>query len=164
MSATQSTDPDPLKTINVDLTPKQIEWLQRTAARQSRSVDQLVRSIITARMRSGKGGRVSRSGDGVPTPSRNASKSAETRTEGASEDESPSSIVESLRSTSKQLEDLTEDDVEADPSDLSDTLARLQARMDDEGGSDESETREEHVESVLLDRQNRSMFDLVEEE
>lgn len=165
MSAfTPNSDPDRLKSLDVELTPRQVAWLNREAEKQSLSVDRLVRSIITAQIRSGKGGPVSPSGEGVPQSSRHTSTSAEAPTEDASEDENTSSIVESLRSTTKQLEDLTEDEVEADPSDLSDTLARIQARVDDEDGSDERATRKKQVESVLLDRQKRSMFDLVEEE
>lgn len=162
---TPDRDPDRLKTLDVELTPRQVAWVQREAEKQNRSVDQLLRSILTDRIRREKRGAVSRSRTEAPSPSSRTSNSAAARVEDAStcEDKRASSVVESLRSASKQLEDLTEDEVEADPSDLSDTLDRLEAQMGEDGGSSEPAATQEESESVLLDRSSRSMFDLVEE-
>lgn len=163
---TLNIDPDELKTVKVKVTPRQLAWLQRTADEQNLSVDHVLRSIITNQIRSETGRVRPGSGDEHPQPSEHRSTGVTGRPpEGAEADNSPSSsIVDSLRSASEHLEDLTEDDIEADPSDLSDTLARLQARLEADGDSDASPGEQEGSTSGLLDRQNRSMFDLVEEE
>lgn len=160
---------DQLKSLQVELTPKQLEWLEEMADKRGLSVDHLLRSLITAQMREGNGipSFSSESGDGAPHA---ASTGVSERPPAAPEaggsstdenDDESTSIVESLRSASERLQDLTE---EKDPeqSDLSDTLTRLKAHMDSTSSSDDESPGD--PETTVLDNQDRSMFDMMEEE
>jgi hypothetical protein len=80
------------------------------------------------------------------------------------------SIVESLRSASERLQNLTDEDAEdggasddGDSNDLAesaqDTLDRLRSRLGRTGTDDEDDS-----ESVLTDNQVPSMFDMMEEQ
>jgi len=155
-------EPASLQSLEVELTPRQIEWLERQADERSLSVDHVLRTLITAQIRGSDAESPPPvpSGDGTPSAS-----DADPAPEGSDaptndEEDRSTSIVESLRSASERLQDLTdEDDEEEDSaaSDRSDTPARLTARRDaaDEDAEDED--------AVVLDDSGPSMFDLVED-
>jgi seryl-tRNA synthetase len=161
---------DQLESLRVELTPEQIEWLEETAAERGLSVDHMLRSIITAQMR-GVDDTPSvpeESGDGTShSASMNVSDNdtATTKQSEGKEDaerSNPPSIVESLRSASERLQDLTEEE-EAQESNLHDTLSRLRAHMGstndtDDDGSSNTPSR------TMLSNENQSMFDMMDDE
>ncbi len=168
-------DTDPMESLEVKLTPDQIQWLRTTAEERDLSVDHVLRTILNTQMReetetplppSGSGDSIPHSPNGQPTPSEATSSNegaddeSPRDNESPREDESPS-IVESLRSASERLQDLTEEDDDAKGSDLSDTLARLQARTDSDAEEDTQTTGSETV--LTNDSPNRSMFDMMED-
>jgi hypothetical protein len=167
-------DPAPLSSLEVKLTPRQIEWLEETADERGLSVDHVLRSLITAHIQGGEPAPASpsRSGDGVPRipevdPAPDVNQNPATDDEGpAAEEEAgtSSSIVDSLRSASERLQDLTDDD-ESESSDLRDTLSRLQSRAaaaSDAASSDETVSGADA--EVVVDDRSRSMFDMVEDD
>lgn len=166
---------DRLESLEVELTRKQVEWLREKADERNLSLDHVLRSVITAQIR-GQDETMEEtsppvSGDGqpsVPSPAapddtnREASTASDAAADNDADDDSPS-IVDSLRSASERLQDLTEQDDEAETPDPHDTLKRLQARLgEDPDTGDESE--EESPGTVILQNQNRSMFDMMEGE
>jgi hypothetical protein len=168
---------DHLEPREVELTTKQVEWLQQKADERDLSFDHMLRSVVAAQIRaqSGNEERPSAEGDGSPsdtaqvasegvTVSRDAE--SDPRTGPAADDEAesadPSSIVDSLRSASERLQDLTEEDEAAEAPDPRDILQRLQARLEGEADADEGE--DSSGGAVLVDDQSRSMFDMMEEE
>jgi hypothetical protein len=162
-------DTDQLESLEVKLTPKQIEWLKQTAAERDLSLDHVLRTILTAQMRDDEaaapppesGDSIPRSPDEQPTPSR-AEPKPTSDGDSPSEDDSPS-IVESLRSASERLQDLTEDEDDAKEPELHDTLARLRAH-DDNAPDAEADSKDHRPETILTDdTPSRSMFDMMEE-
>lgn len=170
-------DIDPLRSLEVELPPRQIDWLERKAGERGLSVDHVLRSIITAQIREANSEPApsSRSGDGVPQ-SPSVSPTPEGGRDAAADDaeDSPSSIVDSLRSASKRLQDLTDDDSETEPSsDLRDTLSRLQSYADTsseeassngEPSPDEGAPSTEETPDIVVDDHGRSMFDMIEDD
>jgi len=170
-------DSDRLESVEVELTSKQIEWLRKKADERDLSLDHVLRSVITAQIRAQDDsldeassrsrpttGQPSapppaRSGDGAVEASAPAGSSSSSETD--ADDGSPS-IVDSLRSASERLQDLTEKDDEAETPDPHDTLKRLQARLG-EGNDADDEPEGESPGTVILQNQNRSMFDMMEE-
>jgi hypothetical protein len=152
-----------LESIEVELTRKQVEWLREKADERNLSLDHVLRSVVTAQIRA-------QNGDGSasppPTPQNGQSSSTTSPDDGQADapaaDDSPS-IVDSLRSASERLQDLTEQDDAAETPDPHDTLARLQARLGEDEDTDETADQDPPG-TVLLDNQNRSMFDMMEEE
>lgn len=164
---------DHLASREVELTTKQVEWLEKKADEQGLSFDHMLRSIITAQIRAQSEGMDDPSslakGDGSPSDAAQvssdgvtASGDAANETEEDDERAGPSSIVDSLRSASERLQDLTEDDAAETP-DPHDTLQRLQARLGNESDPDDEAEDPSHG-TVLLDDQSPSMFDMMEEE
>jgi hypothetical protein len=148
---------DQLELIEVELTSKQIEWLDRKAEERSVSRDHMLRSLVTAQIRGTTEGRPRpSSGDGAPLSSTASKKTSD-------DDPESTTIVESLRSASKQLQDLTEDKETTEESELPDTLSRLRTRLNHSSESDESRS-DSSSETVLLDDAPQSMFDLMEDE
>lgn len=174
---------DQFESLLVELTPEQIEWLEETAAARGLSTSHMIRTIITARIRgandisqapgesvSGESG-PRKSGDGtVRPPSVNVSKTdapptahvEDTGTAGSgTEDEAdrtdPPSVLESLRSASNSLQNLTDGEEpkkektckaeDANESSLRDTLARLQVHMrgSSRQSASEKNASEEHT-------------------
>lgn len=163
---------DHLESREVELTTKQVEWLEKKADEQGLSFDHMLRSVITAQIRAQSEGMDDPSspakGDGSPSAAAQVSAdgvaaSDNESTETDDEDGGPSSIVDSLRSASERLQDLTEKDDEAETPDPHDTLKRLQARLG-EGSDADDEPDGESPGTVILQNQNRSMFDMMEEE
>jgi len=164
---------DQLKSLRVELTPKQIEWLEDTAAERGLSVDHMLRSIITAQMRglSETPSVPDESGDGTSRPTsmdvaeNGAAATNGSRDETESGSSDPPSIGESLRSASERLQDLTEEKEDDEPkeSGLHDTLARLQAHMDNTSDADK-ETSSNTPSKTMLGNENRSMFDMMDDE
>jgi hypothetical protein len=170
-------DTDPLRSLEVELTPRQVDWLEQKADERGFSVDHVLRSIITAQIRETNSEPVpsSRSGDGVPQ-SPDVNPAPEGGREAAADDaeDGPSSVVDSLRSASKRLQDLTDDGSEPEPSsDLRDTLSHLQSYADassdeapsngepspDEGAPSTGETAD-----IVVEDHGRSMFDMIEDD
>jgi hypothetical protein len=170
-------DTDPLRSIEVELPPRQIDWLERKADERGLSVDHVLRSIITAQIReaSSEPAPSSRSGDGVPrSPGVNPASGKDRDAAADDTEDSPSSIVDSLRSASERLQDLTNDDSEPEPSsDLRDTLSRLQSYADastedapsneDTSSGEGAPSTEETADTVVEDH-GRSMFDMIEDD
>jgi primosomal protein N' len=174
-------DTDQLESLEVTLTSEQIEWLRQTADERDLPVDHVLRTILTAQMRdenetaappSESGDSIPHSPDKHPTPSSaEAERSAtddvpetdeSSSNESSSEDDSPS-IVESLRSASERLQDLTEDEDDAKEPDRHDTLARLRAHAENAQDA-ENDATENDPETVLMDdAPSRSMFDMMED-
>ena len=155
---------DRLESLNVELTSKQIEWLREKADERGLSLDHVLRSVVTAQIRAqnesgDEAAPPAMSGDGQPA---SASTSTEETEERSTADDDNPSIVDSLRSASERLQDLTEQDEEVETPDPHDTLERLQARLGEDGTSTES-SGDENPGTVLLQDQNRSMFDMMEE-
>lgn len=158
-------DTGQLQSLEIELSPHQIEWLRQKADERGLSVDHMVRTILTAQMRDEDGDdavRSSESGDGVPHSHDDAPTPSVSGDDEMGEEDDETSIVESLRSASERLQELT-DDEEGDTadSDLPDTLSRLQGRIDTPSDSDDSEDDPGTV--LLDDNPSRSMFDMVEE-
>lgn len=156
---------DRLESLEVELTGKQIEWLREKAEERGVSLDHVLRSVVTAQIRAQDDGGSeaapsTMSGDGQPA---STSPSDEPTDERPTADDDTPSIVDSLRSASERLQDLTEQDDEAETPDPHDTLERLQARLGEDGTSTESASDEETPGTVLLQDENRSMFDMMEE-
>ena len=172
-------DTDQLRSLDVELTPQQIEWLEAKAEERGLSLDHMLRSVLTAQMRGTESGSraPARSGDGVPHAAdvdpapevdRDVVGDAEEATAGDGEDDA-SSIVDSLRSASERLQDLTDDDhaAEQPASDLRDSLTRLQSRADassDGDSPDEEAPSTAGAPDAAVDEQGRSMFDMVEDD
>jgi len=153
-------DSTALQSLEVKLTPRQIEWLKQKADERSLSLDHVLRALITKQIRNSNAPSPS-SGD--RNPSAPASDDTPPRRHAAAtpdEDDAPASIVESLRSASERLQDLTDGDDESSGSDLSNTLARLKTRRE---ASDSDAPETEGDDAVVLDDSGPSMFDLVEE-
>lgn len=165
---------DRLESLEVELTRKQVEWLREKADERNLSLDHVLRSVITAQIRGQDESMEPSSpvsGDGQPpvSPSaapddtdREMSIPSDAAADDEEDDDSPS-IVDSLRSASERLQDLTEQDDEAETPDPHDTLKRLQARLG-EGPEADDESEEESPGTVILQNQNRSMFDMMEDE
>jgi hypothetical protein len=154
-------DTDQLKSLEVTLTAEQIEWLRENAEERNLSLDHMLRSVITAQMRSRSASDAppvpSISGDGQPPSSSDADDEAS--------DDGPSSIVESLRSASERLQNLTDREQvgETETPDPSDALERLQAHLNDSSDVEE-EAPDEDEESFVVENQDRSMFDMIDED
>lgn len=156
-------DTDELEALPVKLTPEQVEWLQEKAEEQGVSVDHMLRTLLNAQMRDAEDTTPlpSQSGDGAPqsttTPTSADARSADDDT--SQSDTDTPSIVESLRSASERLHDLTEEEEESESThDLDDTLSRLRARV----GSTSSDDTNDEPGNVLMDESNQSMFDMVD--
>jgi hypothetical protein len=165
---------DHLASREVELTTKQVEWLEKKADEQGLSFDHVLRSVITAQIRAQGEGMDDPSslaeGDGSPSAAAQvsadgvaASDNESTETDDEDESDDPSSLVDSLRSASERLQDLTEQDDTADTPDPHDTLRHLQARLGDEADTDDEPEDASHG-TVLVDDESRSMFDMMEEE
>jgi hypothetical protein len=165
---------DHLTSQEVELTTKQVEWLEKKADEQGLSLDHMLRSVITAQIRAQSEGMEdpssSAKGDGSPSAAAQVSAdsvaaSDRNATDADEDDESddPSSIVDSLRSASERLQDLTEEGDAAETPDPHDTLQRLQARLGNESDADDEAEDTPHG-TVLFDDQSRSMFDMMEED
>jgi len=151
---------DSMEPVEVALTPKQIEWLERKAEERSVSVDHMLRSLITEKIREGSAAASSSpSGDGAPFSSPNDDADTETT---ASDDSSTTTIFESLQTASEQLQDLTDDETAAD-AESPDTLSQLRARLDTSSDAEDASS-DSPPESALVDSANRSMFDLMDDE
>jgi len=155
---------DHLESLEVELTTKQMEWLREKADERGVSIDHVLRSVVTAQIRAQdeeleEDASPAMSGDGQPPSTRKAEEEEEGR---STADDDPPSIVDSRRSASERLNDLTEQDEEAEAPDPHDTLERLQARLGEDGSSNE-ESEKEQPGTVLLQDQNQSMFDMMEE-
>jgi hypothetical protein len=165
---------DQLQSLQVELTPEQIEWLEEMAAERGLSLDHMLRTLVNAQMRgvdekstempsdSGDGAMHSVSGGDSAPP---ASPSASDTTDEEDERSDPPSIVESLRSASEQLQNLTTKDEgsDAEDSDLHDTLTRLKARLGNTSDADGSPASGTPGTAVLAN-ENRSMFDMMDDE
>lgn len=157
---------DGLESLEVELTPKQIEWLRQIADERDLPFDHVLRSVITAQIRA-QGDPEQQppmpqtSGDGQPQSSSSAASLPEEKTEDEATDDESSSIVDSLRSASERLQDLTEQDNTAETPDPHDTLERLQARF---GNKPDEESEDASHDTVLIDDQSPSMFDMMEKE
>ena len=170
-------DSDRLESVEIELTSKQIEWLREKADERDLSLDHVLRSVITAQIRAqddsldeaSSRSRPSNGQPSVPPPGRGdgaaeASSPADSSSSSDTDaDDGSPSIVDSLRSASERLQDLTEKDDEAETPDPHDTLKRLQARLG-EGSDADDEPDGESPGTVILQNQNRSMFDMMEEE
>lgn len=174
MPQTRATTPsvfnetDGLESLEVELTPRQIEWLRQMADERALSLDHVLRSVITSQIRAQ--GDVEQEppmqealGDGQPQSSASTTALPEEKTENEGTDDDSPSIVDNLRSASERLQDLTEEDDTAETPDPHDTLHRLQARLRNESDADEEEEDASHG-SVLVDDQTQSMFDMMEDE
>ena len=103
----------PLEPISIYLPSEQIAWLRSQAEATEQSLDELLRAMIKTYRRD------------RPSPSASSSsEDSEERT--PSEGSGPTSIVESLRSTSERLERLTERETTQD---LPDPMERLRQRL-----------------------------------
>lgn len=173
----------------VELTPRQIEWLEETAAERGLSIDRMLRSIIAAQMRSIDEmlSASAEADDGASRPSPvnvstdDTASSDDAEDTGAPDHSDSPSIVESLRSASERLQNLTEKErpeeeqneaEDTKDSGLQDTLERLQAHMDlpseDDRPDDQSDAEEENTKTpsrtMLQQNQSPSMFDMVDDE
>ena len=168
-------DSDQLRSLEVELTPRQIEWLETKAEKRGLSLDHMLRSVITAQIRGAESESEApvHSGDGVPhapdvDPAPEVDGDVEDDAEETTAEDDSSSIVDSLRSASERLQDLTDDDGEPESdSDLRDTLTRLQSYADapsDDGSPDEETASTEDAADIMVDDQSRSMFDMVEDD
>ncbi|MEF8797019.1 MAG: hypothetical protein V5A48_11240 [Salinivenus sp.] len=170
-------DIDPLRSLEVELPSRQIDWLERKADERGLSVDHVLRSVITAQIREASSAPApsSRSGDGVPqSPSVNPTPEGGRDAAADDAEDSPSSIVDSLRSASERLQDLTDDDSEPETSlDLRDTPSRLQSYVD--ASSEEAPSNEdtspgegapstEETADIVVEDHGRSMFDMIEDD
>ena len=161
---------DQLESLEVELTAEQIEWLRTKADERGLSVDHMLRTIITAQMRAEGDEETSASapspGDGMAEspPATVSPTEAEASTDTNEADDNTPSIVDSLRSASERLQDLTEKDDDAETPAPHDTLKRLQARLGENGESDTETNEEERPGTVILQNENRSMFDMMEDE
>ncbi|PSQ97125.1 MAG: hypothetical protein BRD55_04270 [Bacteroidetes bacterium SW_9_63_38] len=167
---------DEFDSLQVELTPEQIEWLEQTASDRGLSVGHLLRSIITAQMRGvdetpslpeESGGGASRS-PSVDVSDKGPRSTDDPEDEASDRSDAPN-IVESLRSASERLQDLTEKEEEnqTENSGLHDTLERLQAHMDLPSGDDQPDAEEEDAKTpsrTMLQNQNPSMFDMMDDE
>lgn len=134
-----------LESLEVELTPKQIEWLRAEAAERDLSVDHVLRSLITDQIRA-------RGEDPSPTTPPTGSDSSDSASEETTDDSSPS-IVDSLRSANERLQELTDDDNTADRTADERSQAPPPPNRPADGGDDAS---------VMMD-DGPSMFDLMEE-
>lgn len=164
-------DSDQLRSLEVELTPRQIEWLETKAEERGLSLDHMLRSVITAQIRGAESesGAPAHSGDGVPhapdvDPAPEVDGDVVDDAEETTAEDDSSSIVDSLRSASERLQDLTDDESD---SDLRDPLTRLQSYTDapsDDESSDEETASTEDAADIMVDDQSRSMFDMVEDD
>jgi len=132
-----------LESLEVELTPKQVEWLRSKAAKRDLSVDHVLRSLITDQIRS-------RGEETSATPAPAGSTDA---ADGDEIDDSSPSIVDSLRSANERLQELTDDDASDRTSDERSQSPPPPNRP--AGGDDDA--------SVLVE-EGPSMFDLMEDE
>jgi hypothetical protein len=151
-----------LKSLEVKLTPRQVEWLEQKADERDLSFDHVLRALLTKQIRESSTASISptHSGDRSPSAPADDPDKRRSATADAEDEDGPSSIVESLRSASERLQDLTDAEGEASASDLSDTLARLGARRD----ASDADATEDNNDAVVVDDRGPSMFDFVEEE
>ncbi len=159
-------DTDEWESLNVELTAEQIEWLERKADERGVSVGHMLRTVLTAQMRGTTDiPSPGPSGDGAPQSDSRESTDTSGTTGGKESDTDTPSIVESLRSASERLDDLTEKDEGEDEEDdeLGDTLARLKTRAESMAnrGGDEAEDDPDPG-TVLMDDSDQSMFDMVD--
>lgn len=169
-----------LESLEVKLTPEQLNWLKEKANDRGLSLNHVIRATITAQIRAdadevldpstseemSSPASSDVSGDGMPpspadiSASDQSDRSADHEEE--AEDASDSSIVDSLRTASERLQDLTEETA-SEESDMPDTLSRLRARFEDTSDSEDTASEEESNNHVMVDTQTQSMFDMMDE-
>lgn len=155
-------DTDQLESLEVELTSEQLSWLRGKADERGVSLDHMLRTILTAQMDGvdEAPSPPSHSGDGAPESTTDASPNS---TDTAKSAPDKSSLVESLRSASERLDDLTEEEEGEEENgnshDLHDTLSRLTARAN--SVTDDADA-ENDPGTVLMDNPNQSMFDMVD--
>jgi Spy/CpxP family protein refolding chaperone len=152
-------DTDQLESLKVELTTRQVDWIRQQADEQDLSFDHMLRSVITAQIRE----QCDPEGEDPAPPAADSPQPASgDETAGTADvNGGSSSIVDSLRSASERLQDLTEQDDAAEAPDPHDTLERLQARLGD--SSDTGEAEEEAQGSFVVENQDRSMFDMMDD-
>lgn len=152
-----------LETLEVKLTPKQIDWLEREADERNLSLDHVLRSIVTAQIREEalQPARDSRSGEKASSTAGTRSPNTEP-TDREDESRDAPSIVESLRLASERLEELTDPDEAADTSAPSSRLSHLQSELHPPSPSEDAPETDEN-DDLPLDGERRSMFDLMDE-
>ena len=104
-----------LESLTVQLKPEQVQWLRERARRANMSLNDALQGVLDQIMEADA------SSSDVPSGSANGSASTETATTDGSTDDAKDdgrtqSVVESLRSTSERLEQLTRQDEDATPS------------------------------------------------
>lgn len=94
-------DTDPMESLNVDLTAKQIAWLKETAADRGLSFDHMLRTLINAHIRKTEheAEAPAHSGDGTPLDD---APDAPTASDNDADD--ASSLADRLRTTSERVE------------------------------------------------------------
>lgn len=143
---------DTFESLNVQLHPDHIEWLQSRAEAYDLSIEHVLRSVINAQMRAD---------DVAPS-------------DASSNDES---VVESLRTANERLQQLMErkgSQTDSDDAGSRSTLARLRARLDGDSENrsdgDRASNSSLHPPSMHARTQSddaddtRSMFDMMGEE
>lgn len=154
---------DQLESREVELTPEQLSWLKEKAEERGVSIDHMLRTILTAQMEDAEEvpPPSPHSGDGAPQSTTDSSSNP---TDPSESDTDTPSLVESLRSASERLDDLTEngeDEDEDSTHDLHDTLSRLKVHIDNATDED-ANAEDDDPGTVLMDNTNQSMFDMVD--
>lgn len=154
---------DSLDTLEVKLTPKQIDWLRQKADDRNLSLDHVLRSIVTTQIREDAMERSgdSRSGDGATHATGTPSSDTET-SEPDDKNRTSSSIVESLRSARERLDALTAPDEAADAPVASSPPSYLHSELQPPSPS-ENPSELDETEDPKRNGEPPSMFDLVDE-
>lgn len=145
-----------LISLDVELTPRQVEWLQTQAAEQGLSLDHVLRSVVTAQ--------IARNSSRSPALGATNRSEAATRTR-ETNDSAPASdsrsLIESLRAAHRHLQDLTQENgVEA--SSFREARSQLQAQLNRTGPVPDGGSSRSSEDAHSPDTRHTSMFDLME--
>lgn len=174
--------------LEVELTSAQVEWLEQTAEERGVSVGHVLRTIVTAQMRTDEEqSRSMASGDGMPVsfsgeePESASADETSSNEASANTSSDPDHLLNRLRSTNQQLKKISEkeednaaeENREPDPSTEPEDAAKgkrakdaasLFPHIDDSMASSEDSPTERHSEPAPREEEGeRSMFEMVEE-
>lgn len=164
---------DVMSSLEVELTPSQIEWLEQAAEQQDVSIGHVIRMLLTARMREADPsssldrGNETTTGDGVPPDFADEVVEAGASEESSTEASSDDNLLDRLRSTHEQFKELAG---EKGNDDANQTDEGRQIQQDVERTAQDEQRDGGIVEKSMAapsdptseSEEERSMFDMVE--
>lgn len=146
-----------MNSVEVEMTPAQIEWLEQMAEERGVSVGYLLRTIVTAKMRTA--GADEREPSAVHSGDGAAPSALEGETEDAPTQSDEDNLLDRLRAVNEQLRDREQEQEKSEQATDATSLFPAISEL-----PDPSDTTTQHQSNPAPPREGeRSMFDMVEE-